>query len=171
MLGVAALIMLAVVVTVSLCGCTRTVYEPVERVHTEYVEADTMAIYDRLLRLFESRKEKETRSDSLIDREKETVVVNVQGDTVRLTRTRYVYVSSNREKELEVENKMLRDSLSVLNTRLVSIKADSIPVIVPVERKLSRWEQAKMDYGGMALGAWLGVLCIAVVWLIKKYRK
>lgn len=155
-------------------GCTRKVYIPVETVHTEYRDADTAAIYNRLFQFFESKKEQESKSDSLIDREKETVVLNVQGDTVRLTRTQYVYVSSRREKELETENKTLRDSLSVLNTRLESIKTDSVPTIVPVERELSRWEKVKMDAGGFAMGGaivfFIG-LCIAVVWLIKKKRK
>lgn len=171
MLGMAALIMLAVVVIVSLCGCTRTVYEPVERVHTEYREADTTAIYNRLLQLFESRKEKETRSDSLIDHTRETVVLKENGDTARHDRERIVYRATTHERELEVENKMLRDSISSLTSRFESIQADTVPRIVPVERKLSRWEQAKMDYGGAALGAWLGILCIAVVWPIKKFRK
>lgn len=41
----------------------------------------------------------------------------------------------------------------------------------PVEHTLSRWEQTKMDLGGMALGAVAVVLCAAVVWLIKKFRR
>lgn len=149
-----------------LCGCSPKVrHVPVETVRTEYREADTAAIYNRLLMMFESRREKESRSDSIIDREKETVVLNVQGDTVRLTRTQYVYVSSKREKELERENKTLRDSLSVLNIRLESIKTDSVPVIVPVERELSRWERVKMDFGGLMAGA-VGVLAICVAAII-----
>ncbi|MBD5302329.1 MAG: hypothetical protein HDS16_04955 [Bacteroides sp.] len=156
------------------CGCSRKVYVPVESVHTEYRAADTTAIYNRLLKIFESRKEKEVKSDSLIDREKETVVLNTQGDTVRQIQTKYVYRATNREKELETENKTLRDSIFVLNTRLESIKTDSVPSIVTVERELSKWEKVKMDFGGMAIGGaavLLIALCVAVVWLIKKGKK
>ncbi|MDE7180567.1 MAG: hypothetical protein K2N88_05165 [Muribaculaceae bacterium] len=156
------------------CGCLRKVYVPVETVHTEYRGADTTAINNRLLKTFESRKEKETKSDSLIDREKETVVLNIQGDTVRQIQTRYVYRATQREKELETENKTLRDSLSALSTRLESIKADSVPSIVPIERELSKWEKTKMDFGGMAIGGavvLLIALCVAVIWLIKKRKK
>lgn len=153
---------------------TVTRYIPVERVRAEYWEADTTAIYNRLLKIFESRKEKESKFDSLVDRTKETVIINEKGDTTRHDRERTVYKSTKREKELETENKTLRDSLSVLNTRLESIKTDSVPSIVPVERELSKWEKAKMDFGGMAIGG-SGVLfiglCIAVVWLIKGKRK
>lgn len=46
---------------------------------------------------------------------------------------------------------------------------DSVPY--PVERPLSRWEQTKMDFGGAAIGGVVVVLCIAVVWLVKKFRK
>lgn len=158
-----------------LCGgCTRKVYVPVESVRTEYREADTTAIFSRLLNIFESRKEKQSKSDSLVDRTKETIVLNEKGDTTRHDKEHTVYKSTQREKELETENKTLRDSLSVLNTRLESIKTDSVPSIVTVERELSKWEKAKMDFGGMAMGG-AGVLfialCIAVVWLIKKRKK
>lgn len=172
--------LLAMVITalIFLCvltgGCSRKVYVPVEKVRTEYKDADTTAIYNRLLNIFESRKEKESKSDSLVDRIKESVVLNTHGDTVKIEKIRYVYVSSNRDKELETENNTLRDSLSTLNTRLESIKTDSVPSIVTVERELSRWEKAKMDFGGMAMGGaavLLVGLCIAVVWLIKKGRR
>lgn len=169
-----AIIALAIAFLFCLCSCTRKVYVPVESVRTEYLNADTAAIFNCLLKIFESKREKEVKSDSLVDRTKETVVLNEKGDTAKHYKTRYIYLSTNREKELETENKTLKDSLSVLNTRLESIKTDSVPVIVPVERELSKWEKAKMDFGGMAMGGaavfFIG-LCIAVVWIIKKRRK
>lgn len=166
-----AVTVIIAVMALCLSGCRSIKYVPVETVHTEYRQADTTAMYNYLLRIFESRREKETRSDSLIDRTNETVVLNAQGDTIRRTRTQYVYASSIRERELETENKMLRDSLSVLNTRLESIQADTVPSIVPVERELSRWEKAKMDFGGMAIGGILIALCIAVIWLVKRFKR
>lgn len=160
-------------VVAGLCGCKSVKYVPVETVRTEYREADTTAICNRLLKFFDSRKEKESKSDSLVDRTKETVVVNTEGDTVRHYKTKYVYVSTNREKALDVENKMLRDSVSVLNTRLESAKADSIPVPYPVEKQLTKWQQTKMDFGGIAFGGMVvGVVLIAVLaWLARKRRK
>lgn len=85
-----------------------------------------------------------------------------------------VYHSSKREKELETENKTLRDSVSALNTRLESIKTDSVPTIVTVERKLSLWEQTKMDFGGMAIVVLVvGFLAVGAtvafrIWMIRK---
>ena len=155
-------------------GCARKVYVPMESVRTEYREADTTAIFNRLLKIFESRREKESRSDSLIDHSSEKVVVNENGDTLKHEKERTIYRATAREKELETENKTLRDSVSMLSTRLESIKTDSVPVPYPVERELSRWQQAKMDVGGIAIVTAIALfigLCIAVVWIIKKGRR
>lgn len=49
-----------------------------------------------------------------------------------------------------------------------------IEVPVEVERKLTKWEQFKMDVGGWAIGVLSGLLLLGVgyivVWLIKKCR-
>ena len=49
------------------------------------------------------------------------------------------------------------------------IKADSIRVPYPVERKLTKWEETKMDIGGYAIGAIIIVVCFIVIWLIRKF--
>lgn len=128
------LVYLAAVVAalVLLCGCTRTVYEPVERVRTE--------------------KDVVTRwlTDTVI--ENDTRFIYVKGDTVIDWRDRW------RERIKEVH-----DTVYIERT-------DSIPVPYPVERKLTRWEQAKMDLGGVAMGVLTAMLCAAVIWLIKIRR-
>lgn len=156
---------------VSLCGCTRTTYVPVETVRTEYVEADTAGIYERLRDFFESLYSRETSSDSVVERNKETVVLKENGDTARHDTERTVYVSSRREKELEHEVRQRDSIIDSLRLRLASVKSDSIRVPYPVERPLSRWEQTKMNLGGFALGGVAVALCIAVVWLIRKFRR
>lgn len=49
-----------------------------------------------------------------------------------------------------------------------------IKVPVEVERKLTKWEQFKMDVGGWVIGALSGLLLLGVgyviIWLIKKRR-
>lgn len=50
-------------------------------------------------------------------------------------------------------------------------RTDSVQVPYPVERELTRWQQAKQDVGGMAIGGFLIAVAIAVIWLIKKFRK
>lgn len=155
-----------------LCAsCTRTVYEPVETVRTEYVKADTTGLYERMRSFFESMFRREASSDSLIDRTKEIVVLKENGDTARHDRERVVYVASHREKELEHMVRQQDSTIKSLRLLLESVKSDSIPVPYPVEKRLTKWEQAKMDFGGFAIGAVGAVVCIAVIWLIKKFRK
>lgn len=173
--GVLALNVLAwaglIWLAVALCGCSQTRYVPVESVQTEYREADTTAIYERLRDFFESMYRREVSSDSVVDRSKETVVLKENGDTARHDKERIVYVSSRREKELEHKISERDSIIGALRLRLASVKSDSIQVPYPVERPLSRWERAKMDLGGFALGGIAAAVCAVVIWLIIKIRK
>lgn len=93
------------------------------------------------------------RVDSVIMRD--SVAVFQKGDTVTITKYRDRY----RVKEL---------TDTVYQSAIDSVK---ISVPYPVERELSRWERTKMDFGGMAIGGLVIALCVAVAWLIKKFRK
>lgn len=171
-LGVMTLYLLAIgLMAWALCGCTATQHVPVERVRTEYVEADTTGLYDRLRNYFESIYRRETSTDSIIDHTKETVVLKENGDTTRHDKERIVYVASYREKELEHKVEEQDSTIKSLRLQLESVKSDSIPIPYPVEKQLSKWEQTKMDFGGIAIGAIIAVVCVAVVWLIRKFRK
>lgn len=168
--------MLAVIITllalaVMVSGCTRTTYVPVESVRTEYVGADTTALLRIVDYLREQVRSKDRAIDSLMQSYSEKIVLNDKGDTLRRDRERIVYRSSYREKELERELTRRDSVIKDLRTQLESVKSDSIPVPYPVERKLSRWEQTKMDFGGFALGGVAVALCIVVVWLVKKFRE
>lgn len=158
-------------IALCLCSCTRTVFEPVEMVRTEYVEADTTGLYERLRNYFESIYHRETSTDSVIDRSKETVVLKENGDTARHDKERIVYVSSRREKELEHQLSQRDSIIDALRLQLASVKSDSIPIPYPVEKKLTRWEQTKMDVGGIAIGLMATVTVIAVVWLVRRFRR
>lgn len=166
---------LGLLIIAALTGCKTTKYVPVKAVRTEYVEADTTAIYNRLLSHFEALREKERRSDSLFDRMKETVVIRENGDTARHDQLRIVYRATNREKELERENIEKDSTIATLIKQLSMVRVDSVPVPYPVEKELTAWQQTKMDYGGyaltlVALAVLLG-LPLAVRWLLKKFRR
>ena len=97
-----------------------------------------------------------TKYDSIY--QKEYVDRYVKGDTVFLTKTQTDYRFRNIYKTL------YRDS----------IKIDSVRVPYPVERKLNRWENLKMEVGGWAIGV-LSVVVIAaivfiVIWLRNKSK-
>lgn len=160
-------LLVTIIALLALCGCQPTKYVPVESVRVEYREADTTAIFERMRKLFESQYQREASSDSVIDRQKETVVLKENGDTARHDKERIVYVASHREKELEHKISEQDSVINALRLQLASVKADSIPVPYPVERRLNRWEQTKQDVGGYAIVILAIVVCVAVVWLIK----
>lgn len=154
-----------------LSACTSTKYVPVESVRTEYVHGDNSELLNVIKSLTERLRQKEQQVDSLMQSYRELLVLSDKGDTLRHDREKIVYRASHRESELEKLVESKNDSIRELLRQLESVKSDSIRVPYPVERKLSRWEQAKMDFGGFAMGGVVIALCIAVVWLIKKFRK
>ncbi len=97
---------------------------------------------------------------------RDNVIERVTVDSV--TDTRFVFVKGDTvvdyRDRVKWRDRLVHDSVYIE-------RVDSIPVPYPVERSLSRWERAKMDWGGAAIGGWLGLLCVAVAWLIKKFRR
>lgn len=116
-----------------MCSCTRTVYEPVESVRTEYRDREV----ERLV------------ADTVHD----TRLVWIKGDTV-------IHV---REKE-RIRRVEIRDTCYIERN-------DTIRIPHPVERPLTRWQQAKMDFGGMAIGGTAIALCTALAWLARRFRR
>ncbi len=155
----------------ALCGCADKVYVPVESVRTEYRYKDNAELLDVVKSLTERLYQKERQVDSLMRSRNERLVLNDKGDTLRHDTELVVYRASHREKELERLLESKSDSIRELRQRLESVKSDSIPVPYPVEKQLTKWQQTKMDFGGIAIGVIIAVVCIAVIWLIKKFRK
>ena len=97
-----------------------------------------------------------TKYDSVY--QKEFVDRYVKGDSVFLTKTQVDYRFRNIYKTL------YRDS----------IKIDSIRVPYPVERKLNKWENIKMEVGGWAIGGLsavvIALIAYIVTWLVRRYK-
>lgn len=96
------------------------------------------------------------------DRETERTVT----DTVRDTRL----VWMRGDTVLDIRDRWHRSTEYVHDT-VQTVITDTVREPYPVERPLTRWEQAKMDLGGVALGAMLITLCAAVVWLALRLRR
>ena len=112
-------------------------------VPTEHTVYNTDTVYEAVLRV-----------DSVIQRD--SVAVVQKGDTVLITRYRDRY----RVKER--------------TDTVYKAKTDSVRVRepYPVERELTKWEQTKMDFGGMFLGGLIAVAVSAViVWIVKRKRR
>jgi hypothetical protein len=86
----------------------------------------------------------------------DSVVIEKLGDTVYINKWHTQYKDRWREK-------FKTDTF---------IKVDSIQVPYPVERKLTKWENLKMDAGGIAIGTCIAfVLIVIIYFLIRAYRK
>ena len=112
-------------------------------VPTEQIVYNTDTVYEAVLRV-----------DSLIQRD--SVAVVQKGDTVLITKYRDRY----RVKER--------------TDTVYKAKTDSVRVRepYPVERELTKWEQTKMDFGGMFLGGLIAVVVTAViVWIVKRKKR
>lgn len=112
-------------------------------VPTEQIVYNTDTVYEAVLRV-----------DSVIQRD--SVAVVQKGDTVLITRYRDRY----RVKER--------------TDTVYKAKTDSVRVRepYPVERELTKWEQTKMDFGGIFLGGLIAVVVTAViVWIVKRKRR
>lgn len=113
----------------------------------EYVPVEHTVVRIDTLRQTALRVDSVFRHDS--------VTVYVSGDTVRITQWRDRY-----------RVKILTDTLYKSVSDTVRVREP-----YPVEKKLTKWQQAKMELGGFAFALLFAALCIAVVWLAKKFRK
>ena len=84
----------------------------------------------------------------------DSVYVERNGDTTLIVRWR------DRYKVREVHDTIAREV----------VKVDSISVPYPVEKPLTKWQQAKMDFGGIAFGAVGILIAFVIVWLVRKCR-
>lgn len=87
-------------------------------------------------------------------------VERLSTDTV--TDTRFIFVKG--DTVVDYRERTKTRIVEVHDTATV-VKTDSVGVPYPVERKLTRWERTKMDYGGWAIGAVVAIIAAVVVWL------
>lgn len=159
-------IVAAIVIALALCiaasllsSCSRKVYVPIENtvLRTDTVtrhinNTDSVTVIERIY-------ESDTRYDS---------VAPILDSLNRVIGwDRYHFRESTKKDSREIER--LRSLVDSLRSARVDSMVKQVPY--PVERTLSRWEQTKMDLGGIAIGGFAIAVCMAVVWLARKYRK
>lgn len=87
-------------------------------------------------------------------------------DTVSQGDTRFVYVKG--DTVIDWRDRW-RERVREVHDTLYIERTDSVAVPYPVEKPLSKWERAKVDWGGWAIGA-LAVVVTTLVWLWKRKR-
>lgn len=125
-----------------LCGCKQIEYVPVKEVRTVELLQNGMFGANGFRGVDESTKV--TIHDSVV------VVVNQQGEEV--SRKEW------HEKETDREYREKYEELLSMYESLRSEKTDTIQVPYPVEKKLSKWQQTCVNYGGEAI-----VMCIVLI--------
>lgn len=80
----------------------------------------------------------------------DSVYVKEKGDTVLIEKYKYLY-----------RDKLLRDTMYIS-------KVDSIQVPYPVEKELTRWQQFRMNLGGLAVCIVVISILIQIVYKIKE---
>ncbi len=93
--------------------------------------------------------------DTLLQRD--SVYHYVQGDTTIIERWHTIK---------EVTKVAVTDTLHDTIPKVVKVTE-----VKEVERQLTRWEKAKQDVGGMAIGVALVAMLAAIVWGMRKARK
>lgn len=157
-------------------GCTRRIYVPQTEIRTEYIHGDTAKFLAIINSLKEQILQKESKNESLIHKEKETVTLNEKGDTILHDHFIYIHLESKERSEYERKIENLRDSISDLKKEHSSVKVDSVPVPYPVERELTKWERVRMDAGGFiiclgAVVALMGAIYLVIKWIVRKKRR
>ena len=145
-------IILLVILSLLFSGCKSIQYVPVEKVKTEYINrTDTVNKIDTLL------SEKET-----IIREADSSLVAKLGLQLKANERAILILQRELERQVSKESEHKTDTV---------IKTDSVQVPYPVERKLTKWEQTKMDAGGIALGACLLFIIMMIVGWLRKCNR
>ena len=155
-----------ILIGILMSGCSPKTQPVVVRETRTVLETDSLT---RLITRLIASGVRETDRETVYVFDKTTYTVNETGDTIGKDRDRV----TDRSREWQRERTTLLAEIDSL--RLVKSRVDSVecPVPYPVERTLSKWEQTKMDFGGMAI-VWVVALCVVAitlaVWLIKTKR-
>ena len=105
------------------------------------------------------RTEYVSKTDTFIQKDsihvKDSVFIYSRNDTMFVNKWHIAYKD-------KIVKKIICDAI---------VKEDSIQVPYPVEKKLSKWEGIKMDFGGMAIGASIVSVLMIIIGVVMKVRK
>lgn len=145
-------IVIIVIVSLFFSSC-KTQYVPVETVRTEIVNVhDTIKQTDSV----------KTETNTIIreSRPEDSLMLAELGIKLKANERLLILL----QKQVAEKNNQTYES----HTK-DSVRIDSVQVPYPVEKKLTKWEQTKMDMGGVAMTVLVVVIIILLLkWLIKR---
>lgn len=143
-------VILLLLLSMALLSC-HTQYVPIETVKTEYYHhTDSVKQVDSVY------KEKET-----IIKELDSATMASYG--IKLEGMQKAWLVQTRELERRLRELQEQRADTVINI-------DTVRVPYPVEKKLSGWQQFKVDFGEMILGLFFITVFVFVMWLILKRK-
>jgi hypothetical protein len=104
----------------------------------------------------------ETVKTQYQDHEVERVVTDTVHDN------NFVYIKGD---SVIVYRDRVRIKYVAVHDTTTVIRTDSVAVPYPVERELTSWQKAKMNFGEVCITLTVLLVIVAIIWLIKKYRK
>ena len=137
------------IIAVCFCGCKSVQYVPVETSHTEHHwHTDSIKEVDSVIH------------------ERHTTIMQLDSAAmaqygIRLKNAERAWLVKSWELERQIEN--LQKITAIRDT-----VRDTIQVPNPVEKKLSKWQQTKIDWGGWAM---LGVLVVIILFFVFALRR
>lgn len=135
-----------------LFSCRSVEYVPVESNHVEHHwHHDSVEKIDTFI------KDKVTTI-----RELDSAAMAEYG--IRLNNAERAFLVQTKEFERQIQKLLEQKSDTV-------IKVDSVQVPVPIERKLSRWEQTCLDYGRVMMGGTIVAIIVIILWIISWIKK
>lgn len=148
-------IVVSLIICLLLFSCKTIKYVPVVEQHTEIVHHyDTIKQIDSVKNEIKTIIRESRPEDSLMLAE---MGIKLQSNERLLILLQRELAEKNSEK-YESHNKD-------------SVRVDSVEVPVPVEKKLSKWEQFTLDYGKVAFGGTLIAIAIIIFELIRWLRR
>lgn len=148
--------LMACAIITLLAGCRTTKYVPVENVRTEFK--------DRVVTVHDTVRDSVLKLNDVYKHD--SMAVMMRGDTVFVDRWHTLRLIKW-EQATHMSNTVAGDSAS-------SVRVDSVRVPYLVERKLTKWERVKMDFGTAAIViaalAIMAGIVFAVWWIRKRIR-
>ena len=137
-------------------GCKSVKYIPVETVRTN-TQYKTNTVHDTII-------------DSVFMHndvyKHDSVITYLRGDTIFVDRW-HTIIQTTLDKGRKLHSNVVHDTIYINKT-------DSVQVPVPVERKLTKWEKVKMDFGTaaivIAMISMIAGIVFIVWWLRKRIR-
>lgn len=158
------------IVALFICGCTRTIYQPVETTISDSISTKAEFNDAQFRYLMNILQRQVNTRDSVVIRDSVVMVINEAGGVV----SKETFHDRDRnfsrdEAVLQIQAKY--DSIFKAQREEFNAVLEQIQQIpIPVEKPLSKWEQLKQEAGGVAIGILIAIISIAVIWLIRKIK-